>query len=563
MRSFLATSNHQYVQDVVLKPGQYTFSALVKSAGSYAFALMIGGVWVKYDVPTSTTNWRKLKHTFTTDALTTKFSLVADYATAGTPIEVLTPMFEEGSIVSTARMHELDVLEAIAIAKQEAEDAAKAYALAQAELAQTQAEAYADGEIDAAEARAIQSAQDKVDAQALVEQQARNVLQTNLEAYADGKVSAEETARINDANAKLQAAKDYADAQANAARITAEAYADGIVTAEESARIADADAKLAEAKQHAENLDLVIRNDLDDLIGTVNTEQGKVIALENKTGAFAEPSVNPAENTLLAGSMLVGNSSGTNAGISGLGTSGSSVRLWAGETFANRSTANWLIRDDGMEEQWTLWNGQRKIVRRRGQIENKYQDILYNPEDGSTAKITTVVDGYVEEQWYKNGQMVYSVGSGGIYYVTEVAESWTSHSSKLLTSTTSQTDAELITILKNLFVFTEYRNTTYGDYAIIRIATPNMFYRYHAGQNVYSDGNKQYEKYYFNQNTSKTGTKLTDGWYSIGLQGQTEDIPPGGGYANYNFTTTVFRILSGELVESRTLTLTGNYYMHP
>jgi len=299
----------------------------------------------------------------------------------------------------------------------------------------------------------------------------------------------------------------------------------------------------------------------EDIDSKISAEAQKIIALEGKTNFLGSTTIDG--NVVATGTLLVGNESGGNAGITGAGASGSSTRFYAGSNYAGRDYANWRMRDDGVEEQWTLWNGQRKIVRRRGQIGNKYQDILYNPEDGSIAKITTVVDGYVEEQWYKNGQIVYSVGSGGIYYVAEIAESWTTHSSKLLTSTASQTDAQLVTLLKNLLVFTEYKDAGYGDYATIEIDTPNPFYRYHAGQNVYSESNKQYEKYYFNQKTSKTGTKLADGWYNIGFSANTEDIPSGGGNANYNFTTDVFRILSGEVAESRTLTITGTYYIHP
>lgn len=507
MRSFLATSNNQYIQDLALREGEYTFSALVKSGGKYSFSLLIGGVWQKFDAPTHTTSWRRIEHTFEANGLITKFNLISDYASGSNPIEVLEPMFESGSFTSDARLHELDVLEVISNAKLEAENAAKAYSDSELNAREVTIKAYADGIVDAEEARAIADAQAKVDALALVEEQARIALQTTMESYADGIVDAEEQARIDDVNTKLAAAKAYADSVSNLARTNAEAYADGKVDAEEARAIADATQKMNEAKAHAESIGLTIQNQVDNIGIRITAEEQKVVDLENKTGAFAEPSINPAENTLLAGSMLVGNSSGTNAGISGLGSLPTSVRLWAGGTFANRSTANWVMRDDGVEERYTIYEGVRVLIERKGYYNGGYFSTLYNPHDGSVAKRTIVQNGFVTEQWYKDGVLVYEVGRNGIYYVSEILESYSLIRLLNLNSNAATSDFTIFhsTIRTNMWQKT---------------SNPNQFelrgnkdtYLYNAGRNVYSDGNKQYEGY---KNTQSKTDNITDGWYAF------------------------------------------------
>lgn len=114
-----------------------------------------------------------------------------------------------------------------------AQAAAEAYALAQANLAQTAAQSYADGAVDAEEARAIADAAAKADA---------------AQAAAIAAAQADATAKANAAQA---AAEAYAAAQAELARTTAQAYADGIVDAEESRAIADAQAKADAARDAA------------------------------------------------------------------------------------------------------------------------------------------------------------------------------------------------------------------------------------------------------------------------------------------------------------------------
>lgn len=116
-----------------------------------------------------------------------------------------------------------------------AQSAAETYALAQANLAKVTAQAYADGVVDAEEARAIADATAKAEA-------ARVAAVNAAAADATAKASAAQTA-----------AQNYAAAQANLADVSARAYADGVVDAEEARAISDAAAKAEAARVAAVN----------------------------------------------------------------------------------------------------------------------------------------------------------------------------------------------------------------------------------------------------------------------------------------------------------------------
>ncbi len=323
MQSFLATSNHQYVQALNMKPSTYTFRATVKSSsGKYAFALMVAGSWMFFEVPTNTTNWRLINHTFTLEQPATSFSLVGKYASSGAPIEVFELMLEEGRLSSTPRIHELDVAEAITTAKEDAELAAKAYSDAQDNLAKIAANAYADGIVDAEEARAIADATNKANAAKTYADAQDLVMKATVQAYADGVVSNEEAARIAQANANLQAAKNYSDAQDNLAKIAANAYADGIVDAEEARAIADATAKMNSAKSHADTLAGNLQGQIDGVASTVGSHTSSLSTLNSKTD-WMSPTTIPGLNAFAAGNFAVGNpTDGVNAVLTGLGGSG-------------------------------------------------------------------------------------------------------------------------------------------------------------------------------------------------------------------------------------------------
>src|SRR5699024_250880 len=150
-----------------------------------------------------------------------------------------------------------DIEQDIQQARQNAIDASNAYADAQAEFERIQAEAYADGIVDAEEARAIQDAKDRRDEAKLYAEQQDAILEGVLESYTDAEVLQAKQDAIDASNA-------YADAQAEFERIQAEAYADGIVDAEEARAIQDAKDRRDEAKLYAEQQDVILEGVLEN-----------------------------------------------------------------------------------------------------------------------------------------------------------------------------------------------------------------------------------------------------------------------------------------------------------
>src|SRR5699024_4201142 len=171
-----------------------------------------------------------------------------------------------------------DIEQDIQQARQNAIDASNAYADAQAEFERIQAEAYADGIVDAEEARAIQDAKDRRDEAKLYAEQQDAILEGVLESYTDAEVLQAKQDAIDASNA-------YADAQAEIERIQAEAYADGIVDAEEARAIQDAKDRRDEAKLYAEQQDVilegVLENYTDDEISKIEVGGANLIRWSN------------------------------------------------------------------------------------------------------------------------------------------------------------------------------------------------------------------------------------------------------------------------------------------
>ncbi len=240
-------------------------------------------------------------------------------------------------------------------------------------------------------------------------------------------------------------------------------------------------------------------NQMDLVQLAKEAQEERIIDIENKTDFL---STDITGNVLATGTVLVGQDSTTNAGISGLNhDAGNSVRFWAGATFENRKKAPWLKKDNGIEEEWL--NG--VLIRRKGIIGGNYYDELYNP-NGTLAKRTAIVDGKIIEQWYNNGTLVYQIGQGGIYYVSEIAESYSLRRLRNLNSNASTSD------------LTDF-HTTIRQNMWQKTSNPQQFefrgnqdaYDYNAGRNVYSESNKQYEGY---KNSKSYYDNLADGWYA-------------------------------------------------
>lgn len=393
-------------------------------------------------------------------------------------------------------------------------DAAKAYADAAVEAQRISSEAYADGVIDGVEARAITAAQGAVDTAKAYAVAQDLLLQTSLQAYADGIVDAEEQARIDQANANVLAAQAYAEAQAEATRVIALAYADGVITEEEARAIADANAKLQEAKDFAQGL-------INEILPSLNlaiAQAQNALDTANAAKAVTNFLVTTVDgNVISTGTMQVGDVVGANAGISGVTdeSSGNSVRFWAGATYANRKRANWLIKDNGTEEQWI--NG-TTLIRRRGALGTDYFDELYNT-NGTLAKRTALVNGKIVEEWYNNGELFFEVGQTGIVYVEIVPESFVVTNWYKFTATDINSQA-VITEARNHITTTSGKGSNQGLGSEAENGPNNTRatfiknksgFTYNAGKNVDADANKVYNGFVNTKNRTDT---VPDGVYA-------------------------------------------------
>ncbi len=251
--------------------------------------------------------------------------------------------------------------------------------------------------------------------------------------------------------------------------------------------------------------------DLDAAIGTVATQsanalaqaqnaQNTVAALQQVT-SFMQTTVEG--NVIATGTLAVGDVNGGNAGITGATDRGTkSVRFWAGSDYAGKNMAGWLVRHDGVTERW--FNG--VLIEQAGVINGQWQNLKFNL-DGVLAKKEAIINGKIVEEWYNNGNLAYQIGQNGIYYVMEIAESYTLRRLVNLASNASTSDGSI------------FHNTLRGR-MWQKSGNPQQFelrgnkdsYLYSAGQNVYSEGNKQYEGY----KNSKTKTdNIADGWYAF------------------------------------------------
>lgn len=250
--------------------------------------------------------------------------------------------------------------------------------------------------------------------------------------------------------------------------------------------------------------------DIDAAIGAVATQsatalaqaqnaQNTAAALQGKT-SFLTTDIHG--NVVATGTVAVGDVLGGNAGITGVtDRGGKSVRFWAGSDYAGKNTADWLMRDDGVEEQW--FNG--VLVRQRGVINGVYVELWFNLNGQLGKKITFSQDGKILEEWYNNGVLVYQIGQNGIYYVAEIPESFTPVIYLNLNSNASSPDINSFRQAIKIRIWQKTSEPTYFE-----LRGGQGFYLYNAGQNVYSEYNKQFEGV---KNSQSINDNIIDGWY--------------------------------------------------
>ena len=104
MRNYFI-SGHNYIQDVVLEAGTYTFWAYIKSnfGNTFTFALAnAANEWEVFDVDVQQGQWTKAYEVFTIKEKKVKLSLIYRYFDAEHPVYVLKPQLIKGNIPSDA-----------------------------------------------------------------------------------------------------------------------------------------------------------------------------------------------------------------------------------------------------------------------------------------------------------------------------------------------------------------------------------------------------------------------------------------------------------------------------
>lgn len=116
-KAFSITSKDQYIQDIKLNRGTYTFSAWVLALGSnYSIGLKTqAGTWLNFNMADQiqAQEWRKVKLTFTLYEPCVQFSLMNTFASGAAYVIVAAPMLEEGTNAGTQKPNELDLDESI------------------------------------------------------------------------------------------------------------------------------------------------------------------------------------------------------------------------------------------------------------------------------------------------------------------------------------------------------------------------------------------------------------------------------------------------------------------
>lgn len=209
-------------------------------------------------------------------------------------------------------------------------------------------------------------------------------------------------------------------------------------------------------------------------------------------------------NVVSTGTLQVGNVNGANAGITGVSDqpNGRSVRFFAGANYAQKNTARWLVRDDGVEEQWI--NG--VLIRQRGVIGGVYAESWFNLNGQLAKKITFTPQGKIQEEWYNNGVLAYQIGQNGIYYVSEIPESYTPIILIDFSTNASPVDQNALKNAIKLRIWQKSSDPTYFE-----LRGSYEAFEYNAGRNVYSEYNKQFEGY---KKTQSLNNNINDGWYS-------------------------------------------------
>lgn len=273
----------------------------------------------------------------------------------------------------------------------------------------------------------------------------------------------------------------------------------------------------------------------------ISAEEARVLEIEQKT-SFLETDIN--ENVLATGTILVGQNSTTNAGLTGLGNVSDGVYLWGGGTYADM-----------------LQGMARKEQRRNG------VDVWRHPNGQVGFEIGIINGRLVFNGYSTTGSKLYELADRGLVAVAYIPESWTSTPVYQTSLTTSVYDEAAIK--------TEIENAIIESYERIYLTKPGTpvtveteytdRYSYTLNQNLqtfeYYNGthpdNAAYEANIGFKSIDGSRTEnIPDGWYvfSVGVI-HTEWDYMGSGVA-HSFPVQVDYVSGGKVTQSKFITIT-------
>lgn len=116
-KAFKITQNNQYIQNINLNAGEYTFSAWIRADNiTYKFGFRkLNNQLIEFDISDQLVfqQWVKVRLTFQLTEQAKEFSLMSSGAGNGRTYYVMNPMLEEGSNAGTPKPNELDLEELV------------------------------------------------------------------------------------------------------------------------------------------------------------------------------------------------------------------------------------------------------------------------------------------------------------------------------------------------------------------------------------------------------------------------------------------------------------------
>ncbi|MEN5132651.1 phage tail protein [Elizabethkingia anophelis] len=274
------------------------------------------------------------------------------------------------------------------------------------------------------------------------------------------------------------------------------------------------------------------------------------LATANKTAGITNfLSTTVDGNVIASGTMLVGDVTGGNAGITGVTDQGSnSVRIFAGANYANKNKAPLNILDNGLIK-------------------------MHHP-NGNKGFELGIVNGKLVFNVYDDiGNLIMEMGSQGIIFSNYIPDSWTNLKlAKFDSANYSPYDATSVTNFANTNTRQIMVNNPGGieDAQHWNINVPKTeashinYSTYSAGRSYDSNTYVIYEGVYFEgtlqkpQKPNGSIAKLADGWYYnivfLSVWKKYGDPYQTGAYA---YTFQLFRLSAGKVVETKDYTING------